>query len=61
MNKLTTILMNDVERMRKFLARMEYFKMVLDVPGDIVELGGYERNRNGSIFKDSRDFYSRFK
>ena len=53
MNKLTTFLesndewsisnafflMNDVERMRKFLARMEYFKMVLDVPGDIVELG----------------------
>ena len=32
-------LMHDIERLRKFLVRSEYFRMVLDIPGDIVELG----------------------
>lgn len=33
---------NDIERLRKFLVREHFFKMSLDLPGDIVELGVFK-------------------
>lgn len=35
-------LMNDVERLRKFLVREHLFKMTLELPGDIVEVGVFK-------------------
>ena len=35
-------MMNDVERLRKFLAREHLFKMSLEFPGDIVEVGVFK-------------------
>jgi len=33
---------NDIERLRKFLVREYFFKMSLDLPGDIVEVGVFK-------------------
>ena len=33
---------NDVERLRKFLVREHFFKMSLEIPGDIVEVGVFK-------------------
>ena len=35
-------MMNDIERLRKFLAKNELFKLCIDLPGDIVELGVFK-------------------
>ena len=35
-------MMDDVERLRKFLAKNELFKLCIDLPGDIVELGVFK-------------------
>ena len=35
-------LMNDTERLRKFLVREHLFKMTIEIPGDIVELGVFK-------------------
>ena len=35
-------MMNDIERLRKFLAREHLFKMSLELPGDIVEVGVFK-------------------
>lgn len=32
-------LMNNIERLRKFLVRKHFFKMSLDIPGYIIEIG----------------------
>lgn len=31
--------MNNIERLRKFLVRKHFFKMSLDIPGYIIEIG----------------------
>ena len=33
---------NDIERLRKFLVREHFFKMSLEIPGDIVEVGVFK-------------------
>ena len=33
---------NDIERLRKFLVREHFFKMSLELPGDIVEVGVFK-------------------
>lgn len=33
---------NDIERLRKFLVREHFFKMSLELPGDIVEIGVFK-------------------
>jgi hypothetical protein len=35
-------MMDDIERLRKFLAKNELFKLCIDLPGDIVELGVFK-------------------
>lgn len=35
-------MMNDIERLRKFLVREHFFKMSLEIPGDIVEVGVFK-------------------
>ena len=34
--------MNDITRLRKFMAKAELFKLILNIPGDIVELGVFK-------------------
>jgi len=35
-------MMDDIERLRKFLAKHELFKQIIDLPGDIIELGVFK-------------------
>jgi hypothetical protein len=43
--------MSDVERLRKFLVREHLFKLVLDIPGDIVELGVFKGTGFSQLLK----------
>ena len=44
-------LMNDVERLRKFLVREHFFKMSLNIPGDIVEVGVFKGTGIAQLLK----------
>ena len=44
-------LMNDIERLRKFLVREHLFKLSLDVPGDIVEVGVFKGTGMAQLLK----------
>ena len=44
-------LMNDVERLRKFMVREHFFKMSLEIPGDIVELGVFKGTGIAQLLK----------
>ena len=44
-------LCNDIERLRKFLVKVELFKKVLNIPGDIVELGVFKGTGNAQLLK----------
>ena len=43
--------MNDVERLRKFLVREHFFKMSLNIPGDIVEVGVFKGTGIAQLLK----------
>ena len=44
-------LMDDVERLRKFLVREHFFKMTLEIPGDIVEMGVFKGTGLAQLLK----------
>lgn len=44
-------LMNDIERLRKFLVREYLFKLSLDIPGDIVEVGVFKGTGMAQLLK----------
>jgi hypothetical protein len=44
-------LMNDIERLRKFMVREHFFKMTLDIPGDIVEVGVFKGTGIAQLLK----------
>lgn len=41
----------DIERLRKFLVREHFFKMVLDIPGDIVKVGVFKGTGISQLLK----------
>jgi len=44
-------LMNDIERLRKFMVREHFFKMSLQIPGDIVEVGVFKETGIAQLLK----------
>lgn len=42
---------NDIERLRKFLVREHFFKMSLEIPGDIVEIGVFKGTGIAQLLK----------
>jgi hypothetical protein len=44
-------LMNDIERLRKFMVREHFFKMSLELPGDIVEVGVFKGTGIAQLLK----------
>ena len=44
-------LMSDIERLRKFLVREHFFKLCLDIPGDIVEVGVFKGTGIAQLLK----------
>lgn len=44
-------LMSDIERLRKFLVREHFFKMSLEIPGDIVEVGVFKGTGIAQLLK----------
>lgn len=44
-------LMNDVERLRKFMVREHFFKMSLEIPGDIIEVGVFKGTGIAQLLK----------
>ena len=42
---------NDIERLRKFLVREHFFKMTLELPGDIVEVGVFKGTGIAQLLK----------
>lgn len=42
---------NDIERLRKFLVREHFFKMSLELPGDIVEIGVFKGTGIAQLLK----------
>ena len=47
-------LCNDIERLRKFLVKVELFKKVLNIPGDIVELGVFKGRFSEVLLKKTK-------
>ena len=42
---------NDIERLRKFLVREHFFRMSLELPGDIVEVGVFKGTGIAQLLK----------
>lgn len=50
-------MMNDIERLRKFLVREHFFKKTLNIPGDYVELGVFKGTGMAQLIK-LREIYT---